>query len=188
VCRRAGDSEFVLITSGNETNEGEPAAGIVGEAADARIADAKLAKQSYLPIGFVTVLVHRLIREQVKASTAASPDRLAIRSRFNQIVKSCRIVPGADSKLASISATAISTDAECPRARLLRAQRPIDVHSFANHEHAVIRGKDFLRSVRSLYRYTVQHGSPKDYLFGRFDGKADADGGIGKIDGPSTPL
>jgi hypothetical protein len=45
-----------------------------------------------------------------------------------------------------------------------------------------------LRSVRSLYRYTVQHGSPKDYLFGRFDGKADADGGIGKIDGPSTPL
>jgi len=63
---------------------------------------------------------------------------------------------------------------------LLRAQRQIDIHSFADHEHAVIRGKDFLRSVRSLYRYAVQHGSPKDYLFGRLDSKTDADRGIGK--------
>ena len=66
--RRDRDSEFVLITSGNETSKGEPAAGVVSEAADAGITDAKLAKQSYLLIGIVTVLVHRLIGEQVKAS------------------------------------------------------------------------------------------------------------------------
>ena len=78
MCRRDRDSELVLITSGNETNEGKTASGLVGEAADARIADAELSKQRYLLIRVVIVLVHRLVGEQVKASTAAAPGRLAI--------------------------------------------------------------------------------------------------------------
>ena len=80
MCRRDGKSKLILITSWHETDEGEPAAGVVGEAADARITDAELAKQGYLLIGIVTVLVHRLIGEQVKTSTAAVTGRLPIRA------------------------------------------------------------------------------------------------------------
>jgi len=83
VCRRDRKSKFIPIASGNETNEGKPAAGVVGEAADARITDAELAKQGYLLIRIVIVLIPRLIGEQVKASTAAAPGRLPIRTRFN---------------------------------------------------------------------------------------------------------
>ena len=81
MCCRDRKSELILITSWNEANEGKPATGVVGEAADARIADSELAKQVYLLIRIVIVFLHRLIGEQVKTSTAAAPGRLAIWTR-----------------------------------------------------------------------------------------------------------
>src|SRR5207244_13415720 len=108
-----------LIAHGIQHRDGQPPSGVVGEQIKRRVADAQLTDKTELLVRILTILIHRLISEQIKTSTPVAPDRLAIRMHFGQVVERCRVVPGAESKFACVSAAAISTNAELTGAWLL---------------------------------------------------------------------
>src|SRR5439155_11844914 len=126
------------------------------------------------------ILIHGLLSQQVNPSAPAVPDRLTVWTPFRQVGKRRRVVPGAESELAGVSAAAPSTDAKLPCAWLLCGARPVQIRSLRDREHAVALGKYFLRTAGPLHRHPVKHGRAQDKLFDRFDREASADGSIRK--------
>src|SRR2546422_5952813 len=115
----------------------------------------------------VAILIHGLISQQVKPSAPAVPDRLTVWTPFSQVVERRRVVPGAESELACVSAAATSADAKLTCAWLLCGARPVQVRSLRDREHAVALGKYFLRAARPLHRHSVKHGRAQDKLLDR---------------------
>src|SRR5207237_9994421 len=116
---------FVLLSLRNEPGQREPATIVVGESIETAIPHSQLAKQAHLAIGIVGVLVYRPVSERIDTAAAVTTRRQPVRTDSRQIVECRRVIPAAEGDLARVSATAVSTDAELPGARLLRAERPI---------------------------------------------------------------
>jgi hypothetical protein len=89
----------------------------------------------------VGILVHRPIGERVETVAAVATDRQPVWTHSRHVVECRRVIPGAESELACVSAAAISANAEFARAQSLCAERPIHVRRFRHHEYAIALGE-----------------------------------------------